>query len=304
VNFRQLEVFHAIMTSGSLTEAARNLNVTQPSLSTVLKHAEDQLGLKLFERVGGRLVPTPEADQLFPEVDRIFSQVGSLRRFTQDLRDGRTGFLAIVGHPTLTNGLLPPAVARFLTGHPQIRIRVESGAGARISDRVARREFDLGLVYGPASDSETGIEIVGSSQIAVALRHDHPLTRLNEIRCTDLIGHNIITFGASAPIRKLIEKNFSEAGVELNPVVEVSYSTTACLLVAEGAGVGIIDPIILRTGPFPTVVLRPFVPVRTVEFQLLHPKNRPRSQISKDFEQVLRQVIVESAAISYTAFKP
>lgn len=299
VNLRQLEVFHAIMTSGSLTEAARTLNVTQPSLSTVLKHAEDQLGVRLFERVGGRLLPTPEAEQLFPEIDRIFTQLGSLKRFTRDLKDGLTGLLSIVGHPTLANGLLPPAVARFLVKHPNVRIRVEGGSGAGLADRVARREFDLGLAYGPAGYAETGVEVVGSSQIAVALRHDHPLTGLKDIKASDLVGHNVITFGAAAPIRRLIDQNFSEAGLELNAAVEVSYSTTACLLVAEGAGVGIIDPIILRTGPFPSIVLRPFIPRRTVEFHLLYPKNRPRSQISKDFEKLLRQVIAESTAISY-----
>jgi DNA-binding transcriptional LysR family regulator len=303
VNLRQLEVFHAIMTTGSLTEAARNLNVTQPSISTVLKHAEDQLGVKLFQRMGGRLVPTPEAEQLFPEVDRIFSQLSTLKRFTKDLRDGRSGYLAIIGNPTLTNALLTTAVARFRRKRPQVRIRLESGGGP-VTDRVARREFDLGFVYGPAGDTHTDGDVIGSSEIAVALRADHPLAKLEEIRASDLIGHDIITFRAGAPIRRLIEENFHNEGHELSAIIEVSYSITACLLAGEGTGVGIIDPVIFRTGPCPNVVLRPFVPTRTVEFQLLHPKNRPRSQLSKEFEDVLRGVIAESQTQSYVTAQP
>ena len=68
MNLRQMQVFHAIMTHGSVTDAARALDVAQPSVSAVLKHAEQTLGAKLFARIGGRLVPTPEAEMLFPEV--------------------------------------------------------------------------------------------------------------------------------------------------------------------------------------------------------------------------------------------
>src|SRR6478672_10752665 len=98
LNLRQLEVFHAIMSCGSLTEAARFLNVSQPSISTVLKHTEKRLGWPLFERTGGRLVATPEAELLFPEVERIFAQLGTLDRVTKDLHGGKAGFLAVIGN--------------------------------------------------------------------------------------------------------------------------------------------------------------------------------------------------------------
>jgi len=65
MRLRQIEVFHAIYTSGSMTNAARLLNVSQPSVSKVLAHAEQQLGYALFDRVKGKLVATPEADRLF-----------------------------------------------------------------------------------------------------------------------------------------------------------------------------------------------------------------------------------------------
>lgn len=58
MNLRHIEVFNAIMQSGSVTGAAQLLNVTQPAVSNVLRHAEQQLGLKLFERIAGRLQPT------------------------------------------------------------------------------------------------------------------------------------------------------------------------------------------------------------------------------------------------------
>src|SRR3546814_20803295 len=118
MNFRPLEVCHAIMRSGSWTAAARELNGSQPAVSSVLKHMESQLGMKLFDRIGGRLRPTPEADILSNDVDDIFKQVATLRRLATTLRDARTGMLTIVASPTLADTLLPPAVARFQVDHP------------------------------------------------------------------------------------------------------------------------------------------------------------------------------------------
>jgi DNA-binding transcriptional LysR family regulator len=72
MNFRQIEVFHAVHTSGSITAAARVLHVSQPSVSKILQHTEDQLGFPLFRRLKGRLMPTDEAHLLFREMDEVY----------------------------------------------------------------------------------------------------------------------------------------------------------------------------------------------------------------------------------------
>ena len=75
MNARQIEVFRTIMRLGTLTGAAQALNVSQPALSQLLLHAEDRLGYKLFRRLRGRLVPTPEALQLYPEAERLHRDI-------------------------------------------------------------------------------------------------------------------------------------------------------------------------------------------------------------------------------------
>ena len=91
MNLRHMEVFHAIMRTGSVTGAARSLNVTQPAVSAVLKHCESQLKMKLFTRVSGRLQPTAEARAIFPEIAAIFGRVEAVKSLTQDLVGGRLG---------------------------------------------------------------------------------------------------------------------------------------------------------------------------------------------------------------------
>ena len=77
MKLRQIEIFNAVYTCGSISEAAKRLNIAQPTASKILKHAEDMLGFLLFHRVKGKLVATSEANILFKETDHIYKHVAS-----------------------------------------------------------------------------------------------------------------------------------------------------------------------------------------------------------------------------------
>ncbi len=80
MRLRHIEVFHAVYTSGSITGAAKLLNVSQPSISKVLAHAEQQLGFALFDRHKGKIVPTREAERLIDHVTEAYRNINELRR--------------------------------------------------------------------------------------------------------------------------------------------------------------------------------------------------------------------------------
>jgi DNA-binding transcriptional LysR family regulator len=215
-------------------------------------------------------VPTPEAEMLFPEVERLFAQLQSVRRITKEIREGTSGFLSVVGNPTLANTLLPRALTRLRKRHPGVRARLESALARQVVDSVARREFDLGLVYGPSADAGTGAE-------------------------AQLSGQDLITFAKGTPIRIKIEEAFRNADCELTTIAEVTYSLTACFIAQEGAGVALIDPLVLQTGAFPNLMIRPFRPEQQVQILLLYPKNRPRSRLSTLMGELLREMLAEEA---------
>src|SRR5258708_14653119 len=123
MNARQLEVFRTIMRCGTLTSAARALNVAQPALSQILLHPEDELGFKLFQRLKGRLVPTPEAEQLFPETDRLFRAFDNLRRFASDLKHGTAGLVRLAASVPPSLSLVPGALKAFRAACPGVRLR-------------------------------------------------------------------------------------------------------------------------------------------------------------------------------------
>src|SRR5260370_38036173 len=75
MRLRHIEVFNAVMQTGSVSAAARLINITQPAVSRTLQHAELQLGFALFQRARGRLTPTNEALALFPHIEKLFEQL-------------------------------------------------------------------------------------------------------------------------------------------------------------------------------------------------------------------------------------
>jgi DNA-binding transcriptional LysR family regulator len=295
MNLRQMQVFHAIMTHGSVTDAARALDVAQPSVSAVLKHAEQTLGTRLFARVGGRLVPTPEAELLFPEVQRIYAQLDRIELFARDLRVGGSGRLALIGNPTLVSNLVPPAMARFREAYPTARIRVQTAVfSGEMADRVIRREFDLGLGYGPNQDLHSGTEVIGTSRIGIALRPSHPLAKAPRIAARDLADQPLISFGAGSPIRLLAESIFADAGCALRPVIEASFSAAGCALARQGAGLAIVDMLIARELAREDLALIPLDTGRRIEFRLIHPENRAPSILAETFAAFLRETAREA----------
>ena len=113
MRLRHIEVFNAIMLTGSVSAAARLINITQPAVSRTLQHAELQLGFPLFQRAKGRLTPTTEALTLYPHIERLFAQLDEVQRLAANLRAGSdTGELRILSVLALSYEVLPRALVR------------------------------------------------------------------------------------------------------------------------------------------------------------------------------------------------
>jgi DNA-binding transcriptional LysR family regulator len=292
VNLRQLEVFYAVMQAGSVTAAARSLNVTQPAVSNVLKHAEQQLKFKLFERVAGRLCPTPEATDLLPDVNEIFGRIATLNRVLQDMRDGRTGRVVIATSPTLVNAFLPRAVALFRQRSPAVEISVQSLPTPLAVERVARREADMGIVYAPITDPGVETQEFATTEIACVLPRDHRLAKKRRINAADLTSIPVISMGATTRLGMLIEAACRRCSAPVPRVaVEASSSLAACLMVSEGAGIALVDRATSLSGKFGDLAFRVFEPRISAMVHLIYPRDRPRSRATVSLSQHLRQVV-------------
>lgn len=290
---RHIEVFHAIMQTGSVTAAARLLNVSQPAVSAVLKHCEARAKVRLFRRSGGRLIPTPEAHALFPDVSAIYGRLDAMDRLMQDLAGGRLGAVSLAAAFPIANGYLAMAVARFLEERPGVRVALQSLTSPQVSERVASRDVELGIAYEPVVNEAVETEVLISSSVACVMRHDHPLASRDEISITELAQHPIITYLPQALLRSHVDRAFYEAGVVPNISVQVSLSLTGIILAYHGAGIALVEPYLLASMPLDKLVARPLLPRLELKTLLIRAKGAPRSEIMTLFVEHLRQQLAK-----------
>ena len=307
MNLRHLEVFHAVMQAGSVTGAAKLLNVTQPAVSNVLRHAELQLKFKLFERIAGRLQPTPEAADLFPDVQEIFGRIDTLNRAVDEIRGGRTGRLSIAASPTFVNAYLPKAVSRLHQNSPGAKVTIHAMPTAKaIEERVARREVDIGLVYSPVMDPSVVVERVSTSIVVCAVPRGSPMSKRKELGPDDLASATVVATGPTTRIGMAIREAYDANGLTMFDVaVEVTSAQAACLMVAEGVGIGLVDLATVHQYPLPDVEFRPFHPRVELGMCLIFPRDRPRSRVAQRFAEGLRaQFLAGSRSMALLPAKP
>jgi DNA-binding transcriptional LysR family regulator len=262
--------------------------VSQPAVSAVLKHCESRAGIRLFERSGGRLVPTPEAIALFPDVSAIYGRLDAMERLMRDLAGGRLGAISLAASFPIANGYLAQSVSTFLTERPGVRVALQSLTSPQVVERVASREVELGIAYGPILNAEVETEELVRTTVACVMRDDHPLARQKEIHLADLAPYNIITYLPQAMLRGNVDRALEKAGILPNISVQVSLSLTGMIMAYHGAGIALVEPFLVRSLGLERLVARPLVPRIELKAYLVRAKSVPVSEIMKLFVAHLR----------------
>lgn len=296
MNFRQLQVFNAVMRTATVTEAARLLNMSQPAVSKALKLMQEDLDIELFQRVRGRLFPTPEATTLYSTVERIFDDVSMLRHQAAELREGHSGQLKIAAIPTLAGSLLPQAVAIFRSRRPDVQIEIRAMSSAQVVQAMVQQKIDLGLVYAPFEDVGTQAKHLPQHDLVCLVPRHHPLAGARRVTPRELRDEAIISFPDDSPVYGMLQRVFEAAGAVYRPSMVANHTLTACALVAAGAGVALVDPFLCWIGAFPGLAIRPFRPRIGLRPRVLLSRNRPVSRLANYMADVMRE-----AALSFGA---
>ncbi len=288
INLRQVECFYAVMRTGSVTQAARLLNVTQPAVSIALKQLEARLKLKLFERSAGRLHATAEAKDLVPDLTEIFVRLAAIERRSQDLAQGVRGSLSVAATPPLCDGFVVNAVARFLRSRPDVRVSIQATPSSMVVDRIISGEVDAGVVYGPVLSAAVQVEEIGSASIGCLVPARHRLARRPSVTVKDLEGERLISYLPQALLRPYIDRVM--AGAPFAPTVQTGASSTAIALVMEGVGVALVESALVQARPQRGLVLVPVTPDTGLKVLLLRPRPAVRSRVLDEFVRELRVV--------------
>jgi DNA-binding transcriptional LysR family regulator len=200
MRLRHIEACHAVFRTGAISRAAKLLGVSQPAASKLIKHAEQQLGFRLFERIRGRLVPTREAELLAPEVEKVFRQLEQLRRLGQNLVPSPQGRLRIGTIPSLGLSMLPRAIARFQQLHPAMRYEVRVQHTAELIESLMAQDLDPGFTFNAEPHVGIGLENLGSAELVYVRRGGDKA----EIQLAEIDPQTTIGLMESDPIGRLL----------------------------------------------------------------------------------------------------
>ena len=175
MNLRQLEIFRAVMLTGTTVDAAGVLLISQPAVSNAILHLEDQLGFNLFERVKGRLHPTEEAKLLFTKSENVFTNFNMVRDLVQDLKDRQAGSLRIVASPSIGQTMIPTQITALRRDSPRVKVYFEIRRYDAIVDLIATQQRDLAFTLRPSEHPSVESSVLATGSMVCVLPKDHPL---------------------------------------------------------------------------------------------------------------------------------
>ncbi|WP_409466844.1 LysR family transcriptional regulator [Amycolatopsis sp. GA6-003] len=259
LDVRRMQVLRAVITSGSITAAARNLGYTPSAISQQLAVLEREAGTPLLERVGRGVQPTPAGTLLSEHAETLSAELARAEAALTELKEGRTGKLAIRYFATAGATMVPYAVAALRREHPGVWLDLKLIDPGDPLTEVEEGRADLAIiVYPRPSEPGQGIELVPllDDPYRAVLPRAHRLARKRVLDLADLADEPWVGVDPiPGACRAILEGACASAGFHPNVVVESEDYPSAQGFIAAGLGVGLVPELGLGT-PHPGVVVR------------------------------------------------
>jgi DNA-binding transcriptional LysR family regulator len=260
--------------------------MSQPAITKSVRRMEELVGFPLFQRGSGPAQPTPEALNLFREVEKVFHTVSVVEKYARDLKDSQSGVLTLACTPTMSCGFLTEAIARFRRERPRVRIWLHITKTKEVLELAANGQIDLGLIYTPGEHAAVRAIPLFETALVCIMPPDHPLAAKTSIRPQDLKDQAIITNVRNDPIHDLLGAAFGKMDLDRQVLIGTNSTITTCALVLTGSGVGIVEPMGVRE-VFPQIVLREFRPRVAIHPRVVHSRHVTMSRLCHSFVEIL-----------------
>jgi DNA-binding transcriptional LysR family regulator len=258
MDLRRARTFVTVAELGTVSKAALRLRVAQPALSRQISDLEQELGLKLFDRVGRRLRLTGEGEQLLDDCRGLLNYASAVDERAQLLRRGDTGVLKVAASPQFIEGVISNFLDRYLQRCPNVQVRLFEAVGLENLAMLERGEIHLGqnLLHAVEPNSERfTCHPLGSVELLAAC---HPPLRLGTRRAIeigDLAPYPLLVLEAGFSVRRTFDAACRLAGLKPNILFESRAPHTLLALAKAGHGVAII-PSTLQTQSYDLQIVR------------------------------------------------
>lgn len=221
INWELYKVFCCAARTGSLSEAAKQLFITQPSVSHAIKQLEEQLGLQLFSRLARGVELTKDGAMLYSYLEHAHSFIAMAEEKTKELTTFAGGEIKIGGSDSLVKHFLLPFLRSFHTEFPGIQINLVHGTTPEIVRHLKEGRIDLGLVRLPIQDDGLDFHegVVLHDCFVAGSKYEELKGR--EISMEELLHYPIILFSVNSNSRQSVTALFRKHGLTLTPEIEL-----------------------------------------------------------------------------------
>jgi DNA-binding transcriptional LysR family regulator len=294
MRFTQLEAYCRVVELGSFSAAAEALVVTQPAVSLHVRSLEKELGVRLLERRGRTVLPTPAGRALYRHArailrlrDRIEHQLKG--EGPQPARAGGRP-VRLGASATGVSYYLPPLLHAFAAAHPAAPVTTRVDVTDRILQGLVDGELDLGLVWGPVRRAEFDEERLGFDRFCLICHPGHPLARRGRADAADLHTQPFVLGMPGSLTRRFIEARLARVGVLPRAAVEVLSTADMKRAVENGLGLAVVSRKAVEEELEAGRVVELHVPGLRLwrEVCLVQPRGRPRSRAATRLARFLR----------------
>lgn len=288
LTLRQIEVIRAIMVTGTVGGAARLLNVSSPGISRVMKHAETLIGVKLFNRRGGRYSPTREANAIFNQINGVYDKVEDLQFVISRIKRGASIELKIASVPSIANVMVPRAIADVRKAYPNLLIECDI---LKIEDAVDYLLLGKGELVAMSSQIEhpmLSCAALARGRLKCIVPEDHPLARRSRVTAGEIVKYPLIGVDPNDPYGRIMAGVFASHALHYEVTIRARFGSTVCALVTYGLGIAIIDEFTLAADNWPRVRVLDIVEPTVFQTYVVHRKDAAPSAYGALFVDALR----------------
>ena len=252
MDLRQLRTFVAVAEQGTVSKAALRLRVAQPALSRQISHLEEELGVKLFDRVRRRLVLTGEGEQLLADCRTVLGAVGTLAERAQQLRRGDSGVLRVAATPQMIDGVFSNFLHRYTERRPKVQIKLTEAVGPALLGMLERGELHVCIttaqVLQPDRNAFESFQLPPIEFLA-ASHAEHKIGAAGSIDITRLAGEALLLLEGTFFVRTAFDAACRLAGFRPKIFIESRTPHTLLSLAEAGHGVAVV-PSVLPTSRY------------------------------------------------------
>jgi DNA-binding transcriptional LysR family regulator len=242
IDSRQLRAFATLARKGSFTLAAKELFLSQSAVSHSMKALEQEVGCRLFDRMGKKVLLTQAGETLLHHVEKILLEMSAARAALEQLGKWGKSRLRIGASTTACQYILPAVLREFKESFPQCLIAIEPGDSLEAIEALRANRIDLALTLEPRHEEQMEFHPLFTDELMFLVGAMHPWAQGRHVVRVEIPKQSYVLYNKSSYTFRLIEDYFRQEDMVLNTVIELGSMEATKELVKLGLGVSILAP--------------------------------------------------------------